>query len=101
VSAARDIIGDGFRITFPEREMLAYWEGDDGYLFHGGWGVEPPVLAVPSEAAWDEVTPGWLHGRREEVLARLHEIGNQLHEGEDEDWQYRMNPTGRVLRRRE
>lgn len=29
--------------------MVIYWEGDDGLLLHGGWGITPAVLAVPSE----------------------------------------------------
>lgn len=51
--------------------MIAYWEGDRAFLFHAGWGVDPPVLSVPSERAWDAVVPAWLLGRRDEVVERL------------------------------
>ena len=100
MNAARDIVGDGFRITFPELEMIAYWEGDDGFLFHGGWGVTPPVVAVPSQGVWDEVVPPWLRDRREVVISRLRDdAGHQVDEGGDADWQYRMNPQKRMLKR--
>lgn len=98
MNAARDIVGDGFRITFPELEMLAYWEGDDGFLFHGGWGVSPPVVAVPSAQVWDEVTPPWMHGRRDVVLARLRDDAGHRMSEDDADWQYRMNPKNRMLK---
>lgn len=78
--------------------MLAYWEGDAGFLFHGGWGVTPPVVVVPSPEVWDEVVPSWLQGRRDVVLSRLrNEGGHRIEEGGDADWQYRMNPQKRML----
>ena len=80
--------------------MIAYWEGDDGFLFHGGWGVTPPVVAVPSEHAWDEVVPPWLQGRRDVVLTRLREAGGHtVDEGTVVDWQYRKELHKRVLKR--
>lgn len=63
--------GDGFRIEWRWKEQLIYWEDDQGFLFEAGWGVDPPTLYVPVPAVWDLVTPPWLHGRREEVVARL------------------------------
>ena len=63
--------GDGFDVEPRWRELVIYWEGDKGYAFPAGWGVDPPVLYVPNEEAWARSMPGWLRGRRSEVVARL------------------------------
>ena len=55
------------------KEEVVYWEGDRGYIFQAGWGVEPGVLYVPSAAVWDSAVPSWLRGRRDEVVSRLAE----------------------------
>jgi len=60
-----------FSITTQWCEVVIYWEGDEGFRFLAGWGAEPPVLSVPSAEIWDRVTPEWLHGRRDVVVARL------------------------------
>jgi len=49
---------------------VIYWEQSRGVVFLGGWGAEPPVTVVPDSATWDRVTPPWLHGRHDEVVAR-------------------------------
>ena len=51
--------------------MLVYWEGDHGFQFDCGWGVNPPVVYLPNSQLWDEVVPDWLVGRRAEVEERL------------------------------
>ena len=55
------------------KEEVVYWEGDRGYIFDAGWGVEPGVLYVPFAAVWDSAVPSWLRGRRDEVVSRLAE----------------------------
>lgn len=99
VGVARDIVGEGFRISFPELESFFYWEGEDGFLFHGGWGVTPPVIEVPSAEVWAEVMPAWSQRKRDVVIARFQEhAGHDVREGDDADWQYRRDPHRRILR---
>ncbi len=62
---------DTYSVKAKWKEEVVYREGDQSIVFDAGWGVEPPVLYVPSEWAWDLSTPAWLHGRRAEVVARL------------------------------
>lgn len=58
-------------VQFRWKEEVVYWEGDRGFVFDGGWGVQPSVTYVPDEEAWDQVVPEWLVGRRDEVIRRL------------------------------
>ncbi len=60
-----------FEIEHRWKEEVLYWEGRRGVSFAAGWGVTPPVVYVPTAEAWDASTPDWLHGRRDEVVARL------------------------------
>lgn len=53
------------------KEEVVYSEGSSSITFAAGWGVDPPVLYLPSEAMWDQSTPAWLHGRHVQVVARL------------------------------
>lgn len=62
---------DGFEVEFRWKEEIVYWEGPDGFLFDGGWGVSPAVTYVPAAALWSEVMPDWLRERRDVVVARL------------------------------
>lgn len=61
----------GYEVEFRWKEQVVYWEGAHGFIFPAGWGVEPPVTYVPSADTWDRVMPGWLVGRRDEVVTRL------------------------------
>jgi len=61
----------GYEIELRWKEEVVYWESGHGYVLEAGWGVDPPVLYVPSAALWDDVVPAWLSGRRAEVLDRL------------------------------
>jgi hypothetical protein len=45
------------------------------FTFDGGWGVTPPVVAVPPEADWSRCVPEWLAGRRAEVIKVLEGTG--------------------------
>jgi len=70
---------DGYEVEFRWKEEVVYWEGRRGYIFPGGWGVNPPVTYVPTDDAWDRVMPEWLRGRRNEVVRRLeNEAGHML-----------------------
>jgi hypothetical protein len=71
IPAAREFDGGPFRISYEYKEMVTYWEGDDGFVFECAWGVEPPILFVPSERSWDSQVPPRLIGRRSEVVDRL------------------------------
>ena len=70
--------GDGYAIEHRWKEELIYWEGCRGFLFDGGWGVDPPALYVPDAATWPEAVPEWLRDRRDVVLARLAERGDRI-----------------------
>jgi len=63
--------GDGYAIEHRWKEEVIYWEGEKGFLFDGGWGSHPPTLYVPDAETWSAVTPDWLRGRRDVVVARL------------------------------
>jgi hypothetical protein len=67
----QDAGGKEFRVEIQHREVIAYWEGDRGFLFDAAWGAKPRTLFVPTEEAWDDVVPDWLRGRRDVVLQRL------------------------------
>jgi hypothetical protein len=62
---------DDYQIEFRWKEEVVYWEGDQGFVLDGGWGVDPPVTYVPDPATWDSVVPGWLRGRQQQVVGRL------------------------------
>jgi hypothetical protein len=85
-----------FRIEPRWKEEVIYWEGGLGYLFDAGWGVDPPVLYVPSAEMWNEVVPDWMQGRRDTIVDRL--VANSGHVvEEDVHGYYRNEPEGRVL----
>ena len=63
--------GGTFRIETEWKELVQYWEGDHGYIFDAGWGVDPGDLYVPAAEDWDAATPDWMNGRRDEIVARL------------------------------
>lgn len=78
------IEGDGYSIEHRWKEETVYWEGQQGFLFDGGWGVEPPVLYVPASDIWSEVMPEWLRLDGAEVVARLagfsgHRVVDDVH----------------------
>jgi hypothetical protein len=64
-------MAEDVRIEFRWKEEVIYWEGDRGFMFDGGWGVDPPVTYVPDAASWDAFVPEWMRGRREEIVGRL------------------------------
>jgi hypothetical protein len=96
VNAAADYVGDGFRIEYRRKEQVAYWEGQNGFLFDAGWGVDPSVLYVPSDQIWVEVMPEWLRARRDVVLNRLRDHSAHVLQ-EDIHGYYRNSPAGRYL----
>jgi hypothetical protein len=66
------------------KELLVYGEDGQEFVFDCGWGVKPPVAHVPSSAIWDQVTPPWMRGRRDEIVSRLEDQGShRLVETED------------------
>lgn len=88
------IEGDGFSIEHRWKEETVYWEGQRGYLFDGGWGVDPPVLYVPGPEIWPDVVPEWMVGRREEIVGRLIAMsGHQV--VDDVNGAYRNQPEAR------
>ena len=66
-----------FEIQFRWKEEVIYWEGDRGFVFDGGWGVDPIETYVPDDENWDRVMPDWLVGRRDLVVERL--VANPSH----------------------
>jgi len=60
-----------FEIEFRWKEQVIYWEGSQGCVFPGGWGVDPPVTIVPDAGIWARAVPTWLRGRHDEVVAKL------------------------------
>lgn len=88
--------GHTFRVESRWREEVVYWEGEHGYLLDAGWGVEPPVLYVPSASMWDEVVPDWMRGRRSAIVGGLEaKSGHVL--AEDIHGYYRQSPESREL----
>ena len=62
---------NGYELELRWTEEAVYWEGGHGFVMDLGWGVEPPVLYVPSAGLWDRVVPPCRLGRRAGVLSRL------------------------------
>ncbi|WP_157001051.1 hypothetical protein [Agromyces laixinhei] len=84
-----------FEVEGRWKEEVIYWEGSRGFVFDAGWGVQPLVLYVPSEAEWDSVTAEWMVGRRALIVSRLAErSGHVLREGG-----YKGGPAGRTVLR--
>ena len=52
MKAAKDHLGDDFRIEYRWKEEVVYWEGSQGFRFDAGWGADPSVLYVPSAGIW-------------------------------------------------
>jgi hypothetical protein len=100
MKAAKDYLGDGFRIESRWKEEVIYWEGDHGFRFDAGWGVDPSVLYVPSAGIWQEVMPAWLRDRRDDVLARLRQHSGHILQ-EDIHGHYRRAPESRILTEKE
>jgi hypothetical protein len=63
--------GDGYQIQIRTREDFIYWEGDKGFWFETGWGVEPPIILVPSAEQWLAVMPTWMRDHRDLILERI------------------------------
>jgi hypothetical protein len=95
VRAAKDYVGDGFRIEYRWKEEVVYWEGSRGFLFDAGWGVEPPVLYVPSPDVWQDVMPDWLRDRRGIVVQRLEQHSEHVLM-DDVHGHYRLDPESRT-----
>lgn len=96
VKGAKDYVGDGFRIEYRWKEEVIYWEGDRGFLFDAGWGVDPSVLHVPSTEIWHDVMPDWLRDRRSVVVQRLEQHSEHVLM-EDVHGHYRRDANSRVL----
>jgi hypothetical protein len=75
---------NAFRIDTKWKEEVYYREGDQAFFMPAGWGVQPPVLYVPSAGIWDSVVPNWLRGRRTEVVSRLRERSGHVVQDTDE-----------------
>lgn len=60
-----------YEIEFRWKEEVIYWEGSRGCIFIGAWGADPPVTIVPDATPWDRAVPEFLHGRHDQILARL------------------------------
>jgi len=84
-SPAHDFEGGAFSISTTWKELLTYWEGNQGYVFDCGWGRDPGTVYVPTEEAWDKVLPSWLIGRRAEVVARLAKHSGHIVKDDDQD----------------
>ncbi len=77
---------DDFTFEWRWKEELHYSEGGNTLVLYCGWGVSPPVVFVPSAAAWDDKVPDWLRGRRDELVRRI-----ETHSGHvvaSADWAY-------------
>jgi len=69
--------------THWKEEFHIHDENDRTFCFSCGWGVEPPVAYIPSEADWQRCTPVWLHDRRDEVVEVM-----KRHQHVVEEWAY-------------
>jgi hypothetical protein len=97
ISAAREFDGGSFRISYEWKEIVVYWEGDQGFEFDAAWGVAPGELYVPDATHWDAVVPQWLVGRRDEVVGRL--VQHSAHTVKDTDSGYRSDDPWRLRSR--
>ena len=79
-------MSDAFEVEHRWKEQVFYREGENVFLFDGGWGVTPRALYVPPAADWDAATPPWMHGRRDEIVARLAQTGDRIVEGPYRPW---------------
>lgn len=71
-------------------EELWYREGENAFCFQCSWSIAPYVAHIPSARIWDEVTPPFLHGRRDEVLRTLRSANDRHgHVLEDTEVGYR------------
>ena len=95
MKAAKDYVGNGFRIEYRWKEQVVYWEGRRGFLFDGGWGVGPAILYVPSPDVWQDVMPDWLRDRRSVVVQRLERHSKHVLT-DDVHGHYRRNPESRL-----
>lgn len=75
-----------FRFEWRWKEELHYSEGAETCVFHCSWGVSPPVVFLPSAVAWELRMPAWLHGRRDELVARI--VAHSGHTVASADWAY-------------
>jgi hypothetical protein len=96
--AAADFEGGSFRISYEWKEMLTYWEDDNGFVFECAWGVDPGIVFVPPADVWDEVMPEWLVGRRGEVVDLLRR--HSAHNVKDDDKRWSHPVEAWRLRRR-
>jgi hypothetical protein len=93
----RSVSSDAYEIEFRWKEEVIYWEGSRGVAFQGGWGADPPVTSVPDSTTWDRKVPAWLHGRHDEVVARLR--GDHRHVvHEERDDSKNVHPLAEVTR---
>ncbi|GII55996.1 hypothetical protein Pth03_43850 [Planotetraspora thailandica] len=60
-----------YSVTFKWKEVVIYSEDGCTFWFPAGWGVDPPVLYIPSDDLWERVTPSCMHGRRDVIVERL------------------------------
>lgn len=64
------------------KEVLIVSDEDGrSFCFDCGWGVEPPVAYLPSDADWPDCVPPWLHGRRDEVIAVMRGLNHVTRDG--------------------
>ncbi|GAA4561526.1 hypothetical protein [Planotetraspora kaengkrachanensis] len=75
-----------YEIAYRWKELLVYTEGSRKFNFDCGWGVHPPVVYVPTQEIWDQVTPSWMHGRRSEILDRIGRDSRHVIEETDEGY---------------
>lgn len=64
-----------------KEELTVSDEQGRSFTFYCGWGVEPPHAYIPAAADWARCVPGWLHERRDEVIALMRRMGHIVDEG--------------------
>lgn len=67
-------------------DRVTYAEGDRALDFPRVPSERRPVVLVPDAGTWDRVLPAWLHGRRDEVVARLTSGVLTFEETDAQDW---------------
>jgi hypothetical protein len=63
-----------------KEELVVTDEAGRTHVFDCGWGVDPPVVYVPSAQDWTGHVPESLAQRRDEVLDALRRTGHVLKE---------------------
>src|SRR5262245_61179580 len=65
-------------VSVLARETLLLRDGDDWMRIRCAWGSDPGFAFLIRANDWDRALPGWLRGRRSEVVRAIEQFGLQV-----------------------